>query len=130
MSWPPEAAAVPLAPFRQDAIGPKVTSPATRRQSSDGCLRLELPAATLLRLLKTGQLSAADFRCLDCESRHCVWRLLLMSCVKTLHPEAGCDGRCERCERTKHSETNEPPEAVALLPYQAIAPAPAESKPR
>lgn len=43
-------------------------------------LRLEVSVETLSRLLASGQLCAADFRCLDCESKQCVWRLLLMNC--------------------------------------------------
>lgn len=49
----------------------------------NGCLRLEISARTLLRLLASGRLCAADFRCLDCESKRCVWRLLLKSASRS-----------------------------------------------
>lgn len=40
-------------------------------------LKMQLNEQTLKRLLGSGLLCAADFRCLDCESKACVWRLLL-----------------------------------------------------
>jgi len=64
-------------------------------------LRLELPAATLLGLLETGQLCAADLRCLDCESKRCLWRLLLMSCIKATQPAASCNDCCAECDGTR-----------------------------
>lgn len=51
-------------------------------------LRVEIDAATLLRLLQRQLLCAAELRCLDCESKHCLWRLCLTACLE-------CDG-CER----------------------------------
>ncbi len=86
------------------------------------CLRLEVSAETLLRLLASGQLCAADFRCLDCESKQCVWRLLLMSCEKTLKPGTACDGHCSTCSRA----VNEDPSKPASVPArQADSPDPA-----
>ena len=45
-------------------------------------VRVEVAETTLLRLLSHGQVCAADFRCLDCESKQCFRRLCLKSCVK------------------------------------------------
>jgi hypothetical protein len=44
-------------------------------------VRVEVDAETLNRLLAAGQVCAADFRCLDCESKRCIWRLCLISCA-------------------------------------------------
>jgi len=52
-------------------------------------VRLEISADRLHGLLKMGALCAADFRCLDCESKQCVWRLCLMNCIK---PESVTSG--------------------------------------
>lgn len=51
-----------------------------------GHVRLEISADRLHELLKVGALCASDFRCLDCESKQCVWRLCLVSCVKHFVP--------------------------------------------
>jgi len=57
-----------------------------------GQIRLEMESGTLYRLLKSGALCASDFRCLDCESKTCVWRLCLMSCGEKMKP-----GGCRNC---------------------------------
>jgi hypothetical protein len=51
-------------------------------------VRVEIDAATLLQLLKGRRLCAADMRCLDCESKRCLLRLLLRACAEDLS-EAG-----------------------------------------
>ncbi|MBN4079007.1 hypothetical protein JYT26_00030 [Beggiatoa alba] len=47
-------------------------------------VRLEISAERLSRLLETSQLCAADFRCLDCESRCCVRNLCRRNCSRYL----------------------------------------------
>ena len=49
-----------------------------------GLVRVEIEADTLLTLLKGRRLCASDMRCLDCESKHCLWRLLLKACASDL----------------------------------------------
>ena len=44
-------------------------------------LRIEINEKTLLRLLAEGQVCAAEINCIDCESKQCLCRLLLRSCV-------------------------------------------------
>jgi len=44
-------------------------------------VRLEMSEKTLKCLLTAGQVCAADFHCLDCESKQCLWRLCLESCA-------------------------------------------------
>ena len=94
MNWPPDKPAQAALPMT--AAGNRAANEPAHPIGED-CLRLEIGAETLLRLMASGQLCAADFRCLDCESKHCVWRLLLMSCKKTLHTDSGCGGRCSEC---------------------------------
>ena len=44
-------------------------------------VRVEITEKTLVRLLSSGQVCVADFYCLDCKSKQCLWRLCLESCV-------------------------------------------------
>lgn len=44
-------------------------------------IRLEINTEKLHYLLNSGALCAADFRCLDCQSKQCVWKLLLKNCA-------------------------------------------------
>ncbi|MFP3912529.1 MAG: hypothetical protein ACLFUT_10685 [Desulfobacteraceae bacterium] len=44
-------------------------------------LRLEVNENMMKHLLTTGQVCAADFRCLDGESKQSLWRLCLESCA-------------------------------------------------
>ncbi len=59
----------------------------------NGWMRLELSRQTLQRLLSSGQLSAAEFRCLDCETKQCVWKIVAIHCARNLR----CGGGCARC---------------------------------
>jgi hypothetical protein len=47
-------------------------------------LRIEIDAEILLQLLKGRRLCAADMRCLDCRSKHCLQRLLLQACAQNM----------------------------------------------
>ncbi len=57
------------------------------RSEQEGRIRLELGTNTFLRLIEERQLCAADFHCLDCESKRHVWRLYLTACVKCMQKE-------------------------------------------
>ena len=64
-------------------------------------LRVEISAATLSRLLALEQICAAEFRCLDCSSKQCLWKLCLESCACGVYPGKvsrapanDCDGPC------------------------------------
>lgn len=63
----------------------RATGAAAHGADKSKALRLEMSAATMRRLLENGQLSAADFRCLDCESKQCIWRLFLECCAKNAY---------------------------------------------
>jgi hypothetical protein len=52
-------------------------------------VRLEMSEDMLRRLLTAGQVCAADFRCLDCESKDCLWRLCLESCAANVTAGVG-----------------------------------------
>lgn len=43
-------------------------------------VRLEISRDKLLELLREEHLCASDFRCADCRSKDCVWRLILSAC--------------------------------------------------
>jgi len=47
------------------------------RQEVPAQVRLELSAETLSTLLNSGFVSVNNFRCLDQDSKQCVWQLLL-----------------------------------------------------
>jgi hypothetical protein len=64
-------------------------------------VRVEISEKTLLRLLAGGQVCAADFQCLDCHSKKCLWRQCLESCTDGLSAEYGsvCPIFCQSCGR-------------------------------
>lgn len=47
-------------------------------------MRVEVTEETLRRLLNAGHVCAADFHCLDCASKQCLWRLCLETCTAKL----------------------------------------------
>lgn len=59
-------------------------------KAGKGTIRIEIAETTLNRLLRAGQVCAADLRCLDCKSKQCLWRLCLRSCAENL--KTGMDG--------------------------------------
>jgi hypothetical protein len=69
----------------------------------DKSLRIEVGEEVILRLLEAGHVCAADFRCLDCESKKCIWRLCLESCAYKLKLNHATEtyhrGRCRACGR-------------------------------
>ena len=69
-------------------------SGAGARTSGRDAVRLEISAVILTRLLAQGHLRAADLRCLDCDSMHCLRRSCLQSCVWR---EVGCTGGAGHC---------------------------------
>jgi hypothetical protein len=46
-------------------------------------LRVEIAADKLLELLRARRICASELRCLDCESKSCLWRLCLNAIVGT-----------------------------------------------
>ncbi len=60
-------------------------------------VRLELEAGILQRLLDKGELCVSEFRCLDCNSKRCVWKLCLMNCGKHMQADSSQCRHCELC---------------------------------
>lgn len=63
-------------------------------------IQIEIESDTLFRLLESSALCVNDFRCLDCESKQCVWRLCLMSCEKQMRSN---NLSCRTCKRIDKS---------------------------
>lgn len=45
-------------------------------------IRVEIPAEKLFALIKSGQIHVEDLRCLDQESKRCIWRHCLNCCLR------------------------------------------------
>ena len=60
-------------------------------------IRLEIDALVLERLLRNNQIHGEEFRCLDGDSKRCVWRLILSGCNRITGSEFTCDRRCDKC---------------------------------
>ena len=75
--------------------------------SERGEVRVALSTATVARLIGGGALYAAELRCLDCESKNCLRRLMLESCAQNMgapdEKEALCAQR--RSRRALHAVT-------------------------
>ncbi len=119
MNWSLEKPAGRYAAAPAASVVGKAEAAVSNTAAVNARLRLEVSAQTLLRLLVGGQVCAADFRCLDCESKQCVWRILLMSCEKTLHAAAGCNGSCNQCGGASAGARRRPG-AVALPGKQSF----------
>jgi hypothetical protein len=68
-----------------------------------GCesICIEISAATLKRLLADGHVGAAELRCLDGASRHCLRRLCLKSCVRCERAgQCAMQGMCPSVQRS------------------------------
>lgn len=121
MNWSLEKPAGRYAAAPAASVVPKTEAVVSNTAAVNARLRLEVSAQTLLRLLVGGQVCAADFRCLDCKSKQCVWRILLMSCEKTLHTAAGCNGSCNNCGGSSAGPRRR--SAAAALPVKQSFPA-------
>ena len=47
-------------------------------------LRIEIDAVAIERMIESGILSASDMRCLNCESKKCVWNMCLKICSRRM----------------------------------------------
>jgi len=66
---------------------------------------VEMSVATLTRLLAEGHVGAAELRCLDGASRHCLRRLCLKSCIRCERAgECAMTGFCPRAQGDRNSE--------------------------
>lgn len=69
-------------PGRKNSLSKKLVIGMAK--TGNGFIRIEITEKTLIRLLRAGQVCAADLRCLDCTSKQCLWRLCLKSCAEGL----------------------------------------------
>lgn len=51
---------------------------------NQNAVQIEIGIEKLKSLFNKGELCACDFRCLNCESKKCIWSLCLISCVKRM----------------------------------------------
>lgn len=56
-------------------------------------VNIAIPAEKLAKLIQQGQLCAADFSCLDTESKQQVWQLCLWSCKQRVHCSKVCQSK-------------------------------------
>ncbi|ABV87532.1 hypothetical protein [Shewanella pealeana] len=67
-------------------------------------LNISISEAKIAQLIQQGQLCAADFKCLDSETKQAVWQLCLWSCEKRIH----CDKHCQQqCKSLCHEQSQE-----------------------
>jgi len=64
-------------------------------------VRLTLEISVLQRLLDSGALCANEFSCLDCDSKHCVWKLCLMNCAKHMSCSNHAHNNYEHCNNSQ-----------------------------
>ena len=67
----------PVCRVTQDQSRPQPDS-----QQASRHVRVEISTDKLRELVNMGALCAGDMHCLDCESKHCVWRICLRACLK------------------------------------------------
>ena len=69
-------------------------------------IRVEVSEEKLKTLLRAGQVCAADFNCLDCESKQRLCRLCLESCKgvcpAVMFPESAHDAFCRVCNNRRN----------------------------
>ena len=56
---------------------PKINNAIKDGGSEERAVLIQISETKLLQLLKGGLLCASDMRCLDCESKHCLRRLVM-----------------------------------------------------
>lgn len=71
--------------------------------SNQDLVQLEISVKKLESLFNSGDLCAADIRCLNCTSKTCIWNLCLTSCAKRMQYKV-VDRTSTLCcqETTKH----------------------------
>ncbi len=57
-------------------------------------LNISISEAKIAQLIQQGLLCAADFKCLDSDTKKAVWQLCLWSCEKRIHCDKNCKEQC------------------------------------
>lgn len=73
-------------------------------------VNLSISSSKLAELIHAGHLCAADFSCLDADSKQQVWQLCLWSCNRRVHCSKNCTENCGESTGTdkKMSTTLQP----------------------
>ncbi|WOT06998.1 hypothetical protein RGE70_09605 [Shewanella sp. DAU334] len=58
-------------------------------------LNIKISAKKIAELIQQGHLCAADFNCLDADSKQTVWQLCLWCCEKRIHCHKHCATQCQ-----------------------------------
>ncbi|GIU25121.1 hypothetical protein [Shewanella sp. MBTL60-007] len=77
--------------------------------SANKQLNIRISEQKLAQLISQGLLCAADFNCLDSETKQAVWQLCLWSCQKRIHCDKQCQQECQsqyqsHCQYKKQSQ--------------------------
>ncbi len=59
-----------------------------QQTAATNSVRIEIQSDKLLTLLRQGLICAADLRCLDCNSKRCLLRLVMKACAANLTEES------------------------------------------
>lgn len=69
-------------------------------------VNMSISSKKLTELIQSGALCAADFRCLDLESKQTVWQMCLWCCSKRIHCTQACISNCPKtCSEALDSRT-------------------------
>ena len=63
-------------------------------------VQLEIGIDKIESLFNQGDLCASDIRCLNCESKKCIWNLCLSLCAKKMTCSIACSEHYVYCEQT------------------------------
>ncbi|MGS0693360.1 hypothetical protein [Shewanella sp. 0m-4] len=58
-------------------------------------LNISISEDKIAKLIQQGVLCAADFKCLDSDTKKAVWQLCLWSCEKRIHCDKQCQDHCK-----------------------------------
>jgi hypothetical protein len=71
-------------------------------------VQIEIGVEKLESLFNKGELCVFDFRCLNCESKKCIWNLCLTSCAKRMHCNLLSFERHAYCEQSAEKVLKDP----------------------
>ncbi|MEZ9819297.1 hypothetical protein AB4238_01540 [Shewanella sp. 10N.286.45.A1] len=75
-------------------------------EASNKHLNISIPQQKIAQLIQQGHLCAADFKCLDSESKNTVWQLCLWCCEKRISCNRQCASECNSQCSSKIKVTN------------------------
>ncbi|GIU26415.1 hypothetical protein L2719_03950 [Shewanella schlegeliana] len=75
-------------------------------------LNIRISEQKIAQLISQGVLCAADFNCLDSETKQAVWQLCLWSCQKRIHCDKQCQQECQKLYQSPCQNQNPSQETV------------------